>query len=60
MPWQLRINRLCKMIAATIQERQQHLLQRNNDHHNYYSKTRQFYDTNNSVCYILFDRYKFS
>ena len=43
--------------AATIQRRLlvkvQHLLQCNNDHRSYYSKIRQFYGTNNSVCYIL-------
>ena len=39
------------MTVATIQG--QHLLQCNNDRRGYYSKTRQFYCTNSSICYIL-------
>ena len=40
---------LRKMTVTTIQR--QCLLQRNNDGHGYYSKTRQFCGTNSSICY---------
>ena len=45
------ISHFCKMTVAIIQG--WHLLQHDNDCHGYYSKTRQFYGTNNSICYIL-------
>ena len=46
----LTISGLGKMIAPTIKGWR--LLQCNNDHRGYYLQTRQFYGTNNFICYI--------